>query len=174
MVDNPVEVKKAAPAPRTTMPDPWQSFRSELDRMFDRFSGGFGFPSLRRMFDLQPSWHPETAFGMTAPAVDVSEEEEAYKITAELPGLSEKDIDVTVTGDMIVLKGEKQQEREEKQKHRYISERSYGAFQRSFYLPDGVDRDKIAAQFANGVLTLTLPKTPEAQRQQKKIEVKSG
>jgi HSP20 family protein len=74
---------------------------------------------------------------------------------------------------MLVLKGEKRQEREEKEKNRYLSERSYGAFQRSFALPDGIGRDKIAAEFSKGVLTLTLPKTPDARKQQKKIEVKA-
>ncbi len=73
-----------------------------------------------------------------------------------------------------MLKGEKRQEREQKDKHRYLSERTYGAFQRNFAIPDAVDRDKIAADFAKGVLTLTLPKTVEAQKQQKKIEIKGG
>ena len=172
MADAPVEVKKAVPAGRSPTPDPWQAFRDEMDRMFERFSRGFGLPSLRRMFDVEPAWRYESSFGLAAPAVDVTEDENAFKITAELPGMSEKDIDVTVTGDTIVLKGEKHQEREEKDKNRYLAERSYGAFQRSFALPDGVDRDKIAAEFAKGVLTLTLPKTAEAQKQQKKIEVK--
>ena len=75
---------------------------------------------------------------------------------------------------MIVLKGEKRQEREEKEENRYVSERSYGTFQRTFALADGVDRDKIAAEFAKGVLTLTLPKTVDAQKQQKRIEVKAA
>jgi len=172
MADTPVEVKKApAPAPaHSAVPDVWESFRTEMDRLFDRF----GFPSFRRVFDVEPMWRPETSFGITAPAVDVSEDDKAYKISAELPGMSEKDIDVSVTGDVLVLKGEKRQEREEKEKNRYLAERSYGAFQRSFSIPDGVDRDKINAEFAKGVLTLTLPKTSDAQKQQKKIEVKGG
>ena len=82
--------------------------------------------------------------------------------------------DVTVSGDIIVLKGEKHQEREEKEKNRYLSERSYGAFQRSFAIADGVDRDKIAPEFAKGVLPLRLPKTTGAQTKQKKIEVNAG
>ena len=79
-----------------------------------------------------------------------------------------------MSGDMVTLKGEKRQEKEDKTENYYISERSYGAFQRSFYIPDGVDRDKIAAQFSKGVLTLTLPKSAEAQKASKKIEVKAG
>jgi HSP20 family protein len=173
MVDAPVEVKKATPA-RSAVPDVWQSFRGEMDRLFDRFTGGAGFPSLRRAFDIEPPWRYDSSFGISVPAVDVTEDDKAYKITAELPGMSEKDIDISVTGDTILLKGEKRQEREEKDKNRYLSERSYGVFQRSFALPDGVDRDKIAADFAKGVLTVTLPKTVETQKQQKKIEVKAA
>lgn len=129
---------------------------------------------MRKLFDVEPLWRDETLPGMTLPAVDVSEDDKAFKITAELPGMSEKNVDVTVTGDLVVLKGEKQQEREEKGKNRYLSERSYGSFQRSFYLPEGVARDKVTAEFKDGVLTVTLPKTVEAQAQQKKIEVKAA
>ena len=88
--------------------------------------------------------------------------------------MTEKDIEVAVSGDMVTLKGEKRQEREDKTENYHISERSYGSFQRSFYIPDGVDRDKIAAEFSKGVLTLTLPKTAEAQKASKKIEVKAA
>jgi HSP20 family protein len=172
MADVPVEVKKAAPA-ETTTPDVWRSFRSEMDRLFDRFAGGFGFPSLRRMFDMEPAGRPASSFIFSVPAIDMSEDEKAYKISAELPGLDAKDVDVSVSGDMLVLKGEKRQEREEKDKNYYLSERAFGSFQRSFELPASIDRDKVAADFSKGVLTITLPKTPEAQKQQKKIEVKS-
>ena len=172
MADTPVAVKKVpTPTPaRGAVPDVFQSFRSEMDRLFDRF----GFPSFRRMFDVEPFWGGEPSLGITVPAVDVTEDDKSYTITAELPGLDQKDLEVSVTGDVLVIKGEKRQEREEKDKNRYLSERSYGAFQRNFSLPDGIDRDKIGADFAKGLLTLTLPKTAEAQKQQKKIEVKTG
>ena len=177
MADAPIEVKKSTPqtalqsAP-PSVPDVWQSFRSEMDRLFDRFSGNLGFPSLRRMFDIEPAWR--SSFSFSAPAIDMSEDEKAYKISAELPGIDAKDIDVSVSGDMLVLKGEKRQEKEQKEKNFYLSERSYGSFQRSFYVPDGVDRDKIAADFSKGVLTITMPKTAKAVQQQKKIEVKAA
>ena len=170
MADVPVEVKKAPPA-QTNVPDVWQSFRGEMDRLFDRFGGGFGFPSLRRMFDVEPM---RSSFCFSAPAIDMSEDEKAYKISAELPGIDAKDIDVSVSGDMLVLKGEKRQEKEEKEKNYHYSERAYGSFQRAFELPASVDRDKIAADFSKGVLTITLPKRAEAQRPTKKIEVKSA
>jgi HSP20 family protein len=161
---------KKTPAPRPST-DSWRNFRSEMDRQFDRFSDS-GLPSMRRMFELAPA---ETSFSFNAPAVDVIEDDKAYKISAELPGLEEKDIDVSATGDVLTLKGEKQQEKEEKSKNYYLSERTYGgSFQRAFALPEGVDRDKIAAEFTKGVLTLTLPKSAEAQKQQKKIEVKAA
>ncbi len=167
----PVEVKKTTPAP-----DVWQSFRSEMDRLFDRFAGGFGFgfPSFRRLFDVEPASRGESSFSFSAPAIDVTEDEKTYKITAELPGLDQKNLDVTVSGDMLTLKGEKHHEKEEKDKNRYLSERAYGSFQRSFALPESVDRDKITADLSKGVLTITLPKTAEAQRPQKKIEVKAA
>lgn len=177
MPNPPVDVKKVPPTPapaRTAVPDVLQSFRSEVDRMFDRFSSTFGFPSLRRMSDAESTWGYETSFNLAALAVDVVEDDKAYKISAELPGMSEKDIDVSLTSDLLVIKGEKRQERDDKGKNRYISERSYGSFVRSFSLPDGVDRDQISADFSKGVLTITLPKTADAQEQQKKIEVKAA
>jgi HSP20 family protein len=171
MAQTPVEVKRSTPA---TLPDPWQSFRGEMDRLFDRFGGGFGLPSFRRMFDIEPPWRTAGSFNFPAPAVDVTEDDKAYKITAELPGLEEKNIDVTLLGDTLTLKGEKSYEKDEQDKNRHMSERAYGSFERSFALPDGVDRDKIAASLEKGVLTISLPKTPTAQKQQKKIEVKSS
>lgn len=168
MADVPVEVKKASPA-ETTTADVWRSFRNEMDRLFDRF----GFPSLRRMFDVEP-WRPMSAFSFSVPPIDMSEDDKAYKNSAELPGLDAKDADVSVSGNMLILKGEKRQEKEEKEKNYYFSERAYGSFQRAFELPASIDRDKLSADFGKGVLTITLPKTPEAQKQQKKIEVKSA
>ena len=161
---------KKVPVLRVSM-DPWQSMRSEFDRLFDRLSG-FGLPSMRRLFDAAPS--SETTFSFNVPAVDVTEDDKAYKIAAELPGIEEKDVEVSVSGDILTLKGEKRQEKEEKDKNSYVSERAYGSFQRVFALPTGIDRDKITAEFAKGVLTVSLPKSADAQKQQKKIEVKAA
>ena len=152
MADVPVEVKKA-PSAEPAVPDVWRSFRSEMDQLFDRF----GFPSLRRMFDVEPAWRPISTFSFSAPAIDMSEDDKAYKISAELPGLDPKDVDVSVSGNTLVLKGEKRQEKEETEKNYYFSERAYGSFQRAFELPASVDRDKIAADFSKGVLMITLP-----------------
>jgi HSP20 family protein len=169
MAQMPVE-KKQAPVARA--PDPFVALRTEMERLFDRFTSGFGLPSIGRMLEAAPSWQAAWPLSDGVPAVDVTETATAYKITAELPGMTEKDIEVAVTDDTLTIKGEKREEHEEKGENRYLSERSYGAFQRSFVLPRGVDREKLEASFANGVLTVTLPKTPEAQKKEKKIEVK--
>jgi len=170
MAQNPMEVKKSQSTTLAPSSNPWR----EIDRLFDQFANSFGLPAMRRMFDLAPGWRHETPFGLTAPAVDISEDENGYKIEAELPGLSEQDIDISIRGDMLVLRGEKwQEEHEEKNKNHYLSERSYGVFERSFVLPEGVDRDNVDAQFSKGVLKITLPKTQHAQQQQRKIEVKA-
>src|ERR1700730_15274827 len=91
-----------------------------------------------------------------------------------LPGMDESNIDVKFSDGTLTIKGEKKDEREEKQKDYYLSERRYGSFQRSFGVPDGVDADKIEAHFKNGVLTVTLPKRPEAQKSEKKIAIKKA
>jgi len=172
MAGSSVEVKKSGSgqALSPTQDRPWWSLRNEIDRMFDRL--WFAPTAMARMFNLEPGRFEETPFGLMAPAIDVTEEKDCYKIEAELPGLSEKDIDITISGDNLILKGEKREEHEEKSKNRYLSERRYGTFERHFTLPDGVDRDKISAGFSKGVLSVVLRKTQEAQ-QQKKIEVKA-
>jgi HSP20 family protein len=179
MADNAIDVKRAsAPAqtqtqaPRATGIDLFQSFQNEIDRMFGQFWRGFGLPGLGGRFAPQPFSSGAVPFGFLAPRVDVSEDEKAYRITAELPGLTEKDVDVTLAGDLLTIAAEKTEEKEEKDRNYHVSERRSGSFRRSFYLPEGVDRDRIEAALKNGELTLTLPKTPEAQAQQKKIEVK--
>jgi HSP20 family protein len=168
-----IDIKKT-PATRENAPDVWRSFRNEVERLFDRFDRGMELPSVRRMFELEPFGKYEKAFDLNVPAADFIEDDKAYKITAELPGLDEKNIEVSLSGRQLTLKGEKRQEKEEKNRNYYLSERSYGSFQRSFSLPEGVDPDKIAATFDKGVLTVTLPKTAEAQKQQKKIEIKAA
>jgi HSP20 family protein len=171
MATNPVEVKKTAPTAVPTQ-DAWQSMRTEMERMFDRF--GFGVPAFRRWFDMEPALRSEMTITMPNPAIDIAEDDKGYRLSAELPGMTEQDIDITVTDDMLTLKGEKKQEAEHKDKNYTMSERSYGAFQRSFWLPDGVDRGNIDASFAKGILTVNLPKSPAATAQSKKIEVKAA
>jgi HSP20 family protein len=108
------------------------------------------------------------------PAVDVSETDKGYEIKAELPGMEEKNIEVKLADGVLTIKGEKQEEKETKEKDYYVQERSFGSFQRTFQVPDNVDTNKIEANFKNGVLTVNLPKTAEAQKPAKKIEVKAA
>ena len=162
MATAPVPVKQTTPI-AAGMPDYWRSFRTEMDRLFDRFTSGFGLAPLQAL---------RTEFTMPSPAVDITEDDAAIRLTAELPGMTEKDIQVSLSGNTLTIKGEKRQEHEEKDKGYHLSERCYGAFQRSFLLPEGADCDKVDATFGNGVLTVTVQKT--AQAAPKKIEVKAG
>jgi HSP20 family protein len=110
------------------------------------------------------------------PRVDVSESEKEIRVTAELPGIDQKDVEVTLSGDQLLIKGEKKSEAEEKKEEKgrtfHRVERSYGSFQRSMRIPYEVDPEKVQATFKDGVLTLTLPKPPEVQQKTKKIEIK--
>jgi HSP20 family protein len=166
---------KSAPATqRSSSLWPFESLRQEMDRLFDDFTRGFGrFPTTRSLFDVEPMLRYEGSGGISTPAVDVVEKENEYQITAELPGLDEKDIEVNIADDVLSIRGEKKEGREEKAKNYHLSERRYGSFQRTFQLPSGIDADKIAAAFQKGVLTVTLPKTPEAQKKEKKIAIQA-
>lgn len=149
---------------------PFETMRREFDRMFEDMD--FWHPRFARsMFDFAP--FGRIAAGSALP-VDIAEKDGEYEITAELPGIDEKDIDVSVANGGLTIKAEKRQEREEKKKGYVVSERHYGAFERQFGLPPSVDVDKISANFRNGVLKVTLPKTVEAQKQEKKIAVKAN
>jgi len=153
---------------------PFENLRREIDRLFEDFGGGFWrSPFPRPFFDIAPFGRGETSWAST-PAVDVIETDKAYEVTAELPGMDEKNIEVKFADGVLTINGEKQEEKEEKKKDYYLRERSFGSFQRAFQVPDGVDTDKIEASFKKGLLTVTLPKTVEAQKVAKKIEVKAG
>jgi HSP20 family protein len=167
-------VKRETMEPSFTMGwPPFESLRQEIDRLFDDFGVGFRWPFGRSLFAGQPLFRREMTWP-TVPAVDVVESEKAYQITADVPGMDEKNIEVKVADGVMTIRGEKQEEKEEKKKDYHLQERSFGSFQRSFQLPETVDPDKIEASFKKGVLTVTLPKKPEAQKPAKKIEVKAG
>jgi HSP20 family protein len=150
---------------------PFESLRREIDRLFEDFqAGSWRSPFGRSFFDVTPFWRGDMSWGK-APAVDLVDKENAYEITAELPGMDESNIDVKFSDGTLTIKGEKKDEREEKKKDYYLSERRYGSFQRSFAVPGSVDTDKIEAHFKNGVLTVTLPKTVDARKSEKKIAI---
>lgn len=167
-----IEVKKPA-RQSEALPSLWNNFRTEVDSLIHRFDGGFGLPSMRRLVDIDPLFGKDS-FGTLLPAIDITEDEKHYKIAAELPGLDEMSVSVTVTGNYLVLKGEKRQETQKDEKSYHLSERSYGAFERSFRIPDTVETGKIEAEFAKGVLTVTLPKSAEAAAAARKIEIKAA
>ena len=153
---------------------PFDSLRQEIDRLFDDFGRGLWNAPLRASrFASEPFWRRELTWH-AEPAVDVTESEKAYEITAELPGMDEKSIEVKLVDGGLTIKGEKQEEKEERKKDYYLHERRFGAFERTFRMPEGIDADKIEAKFKNGVLNVVLPKTPEAQKAAKKITVKAA
>lgn len=169
----PSQKKKPAPAATGREWPPFDRLRAEIDRVFENFGrGAWPTPFFGRSFETEPFWR--RGFSLSgAPAVDISEKDGAYQITAELPGMEEKDVEVELSDGVLVIKGEKKEEKEEKKKDYHLSERHFGAFRRSFRVPDGVDADKIAAEFKNGVLTLTLPKSAKARKAERKIAVKA-
>ena len=161
-------------APSALRPQrPLEGLRQEINRLFDDSGiGTWRSPFGSSLFDIEPFRRAKSAFtGM--PAVDVTETEQAFKVVAELPGMDEKNIEVKVANGMLTIKGEKQEEKEEGKQDYYVRERSFGSFERTFKVPDGVDLDKVDASFKKGVLTVTLPKTAEAQKAEKKITVRT-
>ena len=153
---------------------PFQSLRHEVDRLFEDFDRDFWRQPVRRpALGLEQLWRQDMSWS-AAPAVDFVEKDNAYEIAADLPGLDEKNIEVKLSNGGLTIKGEKHDEKEEKRKDYHLHERHFGTFERYLRLPDGVDTDKIEANFRKGVLKVTLPKRPEAQKPEKKIEVKAA
>lgn len=112
--------------------------------------------------------------GMVGPSTDVSETDDSVEVAIELPGMTQEDIDISLSGDAMTIRGEKKLNHEGTRKGVYMSERSYGAFYRTIPLPPGVDTDKAEAKFKQGVLTVTLPKSAEAQARVKRIPVNAA
>ena len=108
----------------------------------------------------------------SAPFVDVVDKEHSYEVTAELPGMDPSNITVKFSTGTLTIKGEKKEEKEEKGKDYVLSERRWGSFQRSFRVPTSIDEEKIEATFSNGVLTIILPKSADAQKAEKIIDIK--
>jgi len=128
---------------------------------------------LNRMFEEMSGFNPDTELtGSWSPAVDASESETAIEIKADLPGMTEKDIDVTVENNTLTIKGERKFENEDKRENYHRIERQYGSFYRSFQLPNTVDVTKINADFKNGILELALPKREETKPKKISINVK--
>lgn len=143
----------------------WRPFREisrlrrEMDRLWDDYFG----PGRRALKPMEMEF---------APAVDVKETADQIVIKAEVPGIDAKDINISITGDVLTMKGEKKSEHEEKEENYHLVERSYGSFARSLVLPAAVDMDKIEAKYDKGVLTITCAKKEEVKP--KAIEIKSA
>ncbi|MBF0288705.1 MAG: Hsp20/alpha crystallin family protein [SAR324 cluster bacterium] len=146
--------------------NPIVSLHQEMNRMFDNVFKDFGFRNLS-----PSSFKGWESFGSFSPKVNVSEDDKMVEVEAEIPGMEEKDIQVSLANDILTVKGEKQQEKEEKDKEYYHVERRYGSFQRVIQLPCEIKEDQIKASFKKGVLKITLPKSEKAQEQVKKIEI---
>lgn len=144
--------------------DAFQSLQRGISNLFDDFA--------RRM-QLNGEWLPFGGGGFT-PRVDVSEDEHAVTVVADIPGMDEKEIDVSLSGNLLTLKGEKKHESEKREGDYYRSERAFGAFRRVIQLPCEVDPERVEAKFKNGVLSVTLPKSAAAQEQRHKITIKAG
>ena len=152
---------------------PFESLRREVDRLFEDFTvNPFRLPLRRPAFDIEPFWQPES--WVATPAIDFVERDKAYEVTAELPGLDEKNIEVKLSNGVLTIKGQKEEDKVEKKEDFHLRERRFGSFVRSIRVPETVDADKVEASFRKGVLAITLPKSPEAQKRVKKIEVKGG
>ena len=131
---------------------PWTRFtdlKQDMDRMFDRM--------------FEPRWDEFLAAGDWVPSLDLSETKDALVLKMEVPGMEAGDIQISLQENLVTVKGEKRQEKEEKEEQYHRTERSYGAFTRTVRLPVGVDASKVTASFKNGVLVVTLPKTPGAK-----------
>ena len=140
--------RPAAISPPSASWDPWQSMRTLLAWDPFREMSPFAFEERTEVF---------------SPAFDVKETKDAYLFKADLPGIQEKDLEVTMTGNRLSVSGKREEEKEDKQARYYSYERSYGSFTRSFTLPEGVDVENLRASLDQGVLTVTVPKRPEVQ-----------
>jgi HSP20 family protein len=146
--------------------DPFGSFRQEMDRLFDDF-----FAPITGENRNLGGTVPHTA-AMVRVNVDVEETDQAYRVSAELPGLSEKDVELNLRDNTLTISGEKRFEREEEQGGRRYAERSYGRFERTIPFPVEIDPERVDAVFRSGVLTVTLPKNEKAKEQSRRIEVR--
>jgi HSP20 family protein len=139
---------------------PLIAMQREMNRVFEDFSRGFD------------AWPLSERFGTFNPSMNVAETDASVQVTIELPGLDEKDIEVSLTKDSLTIRGEKKEEKAENTKSYSHLERTYGSFSRTIPLPCEVNEDKVNASFKRGILTVTLPKSGQALQETKKIPVR--
>lgn len=150
--------------------NPLQHFHHEIDRIFDQAFRGFGLSPL----GYDRPFLPRLSDGLLKPTLDLGATDKEYTVTVEIPGVEEKDIKLEIVNDTLTIRGEKKQEKEEKDKNYYRMERSFGSFQRVLSLPNDADQDGVQATFKKGVLTVTMPRKTSPRSDAKQIEVKSG
>ncbi len=151
---------------------PLLALRDQMDSLFDDFMSNWRMPSLsRELMDFSPFQVPTAREGGLEVKFDVADSDDAIEVTAELPGIDEKDVELTLDNGVLTIKGEKKSETETKERDYYLSERRYGSFSRAMRLPETVDQDKVKASFDKGVLSVTLPKRAEAKAKKKKIAI---
>ena len=159
--DTAKEKTEKLPAERQKEWAPMMAFRKEMDRLFEDFFGR----GLRSPFAFEPF--------AAYPEIDVVEDDKRIAITADVPGMSEKDIQIFLSGNTLTLKGEKKEEKEEKEENYIRMERRYGSFNRSVTLPEDILSEKAEADFKNGVLKIEIPKSEETASKRKRIPIKS-
>lgn len=149
---------------------PFEHMRRQFEHLFQDVANMPSLFSRQHRFDLEPFWN--TGFTvLKTPAVDIVENEKAFEITAEVPGVDEKQLSVKVINGTLLIKGEKQEERDETSKSYHLTERRYGAFERVFNLPRTVDTEQVKAVFKSGVLKVTLPKKADAMQPEKTVDI---
>lgn len=160
--------KKSVPIRRREIEDPFRELQRRMNSLFEEFWSDFGLSPFPLAMPSLEGW------GDFAPRIDVTENENQLSVRAELPGMSEKDVEVELANGVLTIRGEKKNERKETREGLHYSECSYGAFHRAIPLPCEIVEDGVQAEFKNGVLTITLPKSEQAKKKSKKIEVKTG
>ena len=145
---------------------PFLALQRDINRVFEDFWGRFG--------QMTPAGAGPVGWGWQGPRTDLEDTEQAVEVTVELPGVDEKDIDVSLAGETLTIRAERKQEHGTGGNGWSLSGTSAGSFRRSFTLPPGIDQDKVTAEFKKGLLKITLPKTPEAQARVKTIDVEAA
>ncbi len=155
--------ENGAPANRSV--DVFSAMKSEMDRVFDRFH--HGWPGLPHLFSASDN-------DILLPVLDLKDVGKSIVIEAELPGVDEKDVTLTIKDSVLTLKGQKRHSKEEKDENHFLMERSYGSFMRSVQLPDSIDESKVEARYDKGILTITAEKRPDAVKAEKRIEIRKA
>lgn len=153
-----MSIEKRRENDRLSAYDPFREMQTMIDRLFDEFP----YSRARTLSKAEREFYP---------AIDILETEKEYEVQAELPGVEKGDIDIQINNRVLTIKGEKKCEKRSEEKGRRLFERTYGSFERSFSLPENADESQIGAKYENGILRLTIPKSPEIESK-KKIEIK--